>query len=79
MKQLKRGSDRLRPGADICVWGGVLNTLRDSGHDVVWAGDWPEDRQFLPPTLLRLCILSSTFSFDLAPLPSLPASQLPLL
>ncbi len=28
---------------DTCVWGGVLSTLRDSGHDVIWAGEWPED------------------------------------
>lgn len=28
---------------DTCVWGGVLGTLRDSGHYVVWAGNWPED------------------------------------
>jgi hypothetical protein len=24
---------------DTCVWGGVLNTLRDLGHDAVWDGD----------------------------------------
>ena len=28
---------------DTCVWGGAVKTLVDSGHDVVWAGDWPED------------------------------------
>jgi predicted nuclease of predicted toxin-antitoxin system len=28
---------------DTCVWGGTRNYLEDSGHDVVWAGDWPED------------------------------------
>ena len=28
---------------DTCVWGGALKTLRDSGHDVICAGDWPED------------------------------------
>lgn len=28
---------------DTCVWGGVKNLLRDSGNDVIWAGDWPED------------------------------------
>jgi predicted nuclease of predicted toxin-antitoxin system len=28
---------------DTCVWGGVLNILRDSGHDVIWTGDWSED------------------------------------
>lgn len=28
---------------DTCVWGKALKTLQDGGHDVVWAGDWPED------------------------------------
>jgi len=28
---------------DTCVWGGVLKELEACGHDVVWAGDWPED------------------------------------
>ena len=28
---------------DTCVWGGVLNTLIDLGHDAVWAGHWSED------------------------------------
>lgn len=28
---------------DACVWGGAREFLRDAGHDVVWAGDWPED------------------------------------
>jgi predicted nuclease of predicted toxin-antitoxin system len=28
---------------DTCVWGGVAQELRAAGHDVVWAGDWPED------------------------------------
>lgn len=28
---------------DTCVWGGVCNELQSAGHDVVWAGDWPED------------------------------------
>ena len=28
---------------DTCVWGGAVKTLVDSGHDAVWAGDWPED------------------------------------
>ena len=28
---------------DACVWGGTLKDLEVSGHDVVWAGDWPED------------------------------------
>ena len=28
---------------DTCVWGGVLNILKSSGRDVLWAGDWPED------------------------------------
>jgi len=28
---------------DTCVWGGARKNLEGSGHDVVWAGDWPED------------------------------------
>jgi predicted nuclease of predicted toxin-antitoxin system len=28
---------------DTCVWGGVSDTLRAAGHDVVWTGDWDED------------------------------------
>ncbi|MBW1691626.1 MAG: DUF5615 family PIN-like protein [Deltaproteobacteria bacterium] len=28
---------------DACVWGGTRKYLESSGHDVVWAGDWPED------------------------------------
>jgi predicted nuclease of predicted toxin-antitoxin system len=28
---------------DTCVWGGARTTLTAAGHDVVWAGDWPED------------------------------------
>jgi predicted nuclease of predicted toxin-antitoxin system len=28
---------------DACVWGGAQAELRAAGHDVVWAGDWPED------------------------------------
>jgi len=28
---------------DTCVWGGALVFLRDSGHDVIWSGDWPAD------------------------------------
>lgn len=28
---------------DSCVWGGAREELRALGHDVVWAGDWPED------------------------------------
>ena len=28
---------------DTCVWGRAADTLRAAGHDVVWAGDWPED------------------------------------
>ena len=28
---------------DTCVWGGVRKPLVDAGHDVVWAGEWPED------------------------------------
>ena len=28
---------------DTCVWGKALKLLQDAGHDVIWAGDWPED------------------------------------
>jgi predicted nuclease of predicted toxin-antitoxin system len=28
---------------DTCVWGGAKQQLIAMGHDVVWAGDWPED------------------------------------
>lgn len=28
---------------DSCVWGGVVPTLADLGHDVVWSGAWPSD------------------------------------
>lgn len=28
---------------DTCVWGGAVKTLEASGHNVVWAGQWPED------------------------------------
>ena len=28
---------------DSCVWGRAADELRSAGHDVVWAGDWPED------------------------------------
>ena len=28
---------------DTCVWGGTREHLRALGHDVIWAGDWPED------------------------------------
>lgn len=28
---------------DTCVWGGAKKELSELGHDVVWAGDWPED------------------------------------
>jgi predicted nuclease of predicted toxin-antitoxin system len=28
---------------DTCVWGGAKHDLIAAGHDVVWAGDWPED------------------------------------
>lgn len=28
---------------DTCVWSGAKAELIRSGHDVVWAGDWPED------------------------------------
>ncbi len=28
---------------DTCVWGKANAELRAAGHDVVWAGDWPDD------------------------------------
>ena len=28
---------------DTCVWGGARERVVGAGHDVVWAGDWPED------------------------------------
>ncbi len=28
---------------DSCVWGGAMVPLRQSGHDVIWAGDWAQD------------------------------------
>lgn len=28
---------------DACVWGGAKKSLENDEHDVVWAGDWPED------------------------------------
>lgn len=28
---------------DTCVWGGAQKELENTGHDVEWAGDWPED------------------------------------
>ena len=28
---------------DTCVWGGVLPTLIDLGHDAIWSGMWPKD------------------------------------
>lgn len=28
---------------DTCVWGGALTVLQTAGHDVIWAGEWPED------------------------------------
>ena len=28
---------------DACVWGGAAAYLRELTHDVVWAGEWPED------------------------------------
>jgi predicted nuclease of predicted toxin-antitoxin system len=29
---------------DGCIWGKAAEELRAAGHDVVWIGDWPEDR-----------------------------------
>ena len=28
---------------DTCVWGGVRKSLREAGHDVIWAGEWSKD------------------------------------
>ena len=28
---------------DACVWGGAAEILTTAGHDVVWAGAWPDD------------------------------------
>jgi predicted nuclease of predicted toxin-antitoxin system len=28
---------------DTCVCGGACKELRTAGHDVIWAGEWPED------------------------------------
>ena len=28
---------------DSCVWGGVLQSLREAGHNVVWCGEWDRD------------------------------------
>ncbi len=28
---------------DSCVWGRARPEIEAGGHDVVWAGDWPED------------------------------------
>jgi predicted nuclease of predicted toxin-antitoxin system len=28
---------------DACVWGSAAEVVRAAGHDVVWAGEWPED------------------------------------
>jgi len=28
---------------DACVWGKSRDTLASAGHDVIWAGDWPQD------------------------------------
>ncbi len=28
---------------DACVWRRAADQLRTAGHDVVWAGDWPND------------------------------------
>lgn len=28
---------------DTCVWGGARVELERLGHDVTWAGEWPED------------------------------------
>ncbi len=28
---------------DTCVWGGACKELQAEGHEVIWAGEWPED------------------------------------
>jgi predicted nuclease of predicted toxin-antitoxin system len=28
---------------DTCAWSGARHVLQEAGHDVIWAGDWPED------------------------------------
>ena len=28
---------------DTCMWGLIEDPLRDAGHDVLWAGQWPHD------------------------------------
>ena len=28
---------------DSCVWGNARVELAAAGHDVIWAGDWPQD------------------------------------
>jgi len=28
---------------DTCVWGGAVQELTAAGHDVSWAGTWPND------------------------------------
>lgn len=27
---------------DTCMWGLILQPLIDAGHDVIWAGSWPD-------------------------------------
>ena len=28
---------------DSCVWGRAIGEVEAQGHDVIWAGDWPQD------------------------------------
>ncbi len=28
---------------DSCVWGRARDEIEVAGHDVIWAGDWPQD------------------------------------
>jgi predicted nuclease of predicted toxin-antitoxin system len=28
---------------DSCVWGKARDDIEAAGHDVIWAGDWPQD------------------------------------
>jgi len=48
---------------DACVWGGAREELQGAGHDVVWAGGWPEnpsDEEILKRADLEGRILASS-------------------
>ncbi len=45
---------------DTCVWGGAKGVLEQTGHDVIWCGDWakdPGDREILSYALREQRIL----------------------